>query len=119
MIDPASFSLALFRYHLLPYFAVNIASLWLPGLELVCALALLVPRLRASALILIFILLILFSLGISVNLLQGSQMACGCFSTSPMAHSNDWSGVAKNSGLMILIACILSLTPREKDWKED
>ncbi len=103
IIDPAGFSLSVFRYHLLPYASVNTVSLWIAWLELVCAFALLfVPLFRESALWLHFGLLIMFSLGIGINLIRGSHMACGCFSFSPMAPPIGWLGLLKNLGLMIL-----------------
>ena len=107
MVDPSGFSLSIFRYHLLPYDAVNAVSLWITGLELACAFILLfVPRLRMAALWLLLGLLLVFSFGIGINLLRGSHMACGCFSSSPMAHPIGWLGVLKNVGLMVLTVYI-------------
>ena len=103
VIDPTSFSLSVFRYHLLPYAAVNAASLWIAWLELTCAFALLfIPRFRAASLWLLLGLLAAFSFGVGINLLRGSHMACGCFSSSPMAHPISWLGLLKNLGLVIL-----------------
>jgi len=103
IIDPAGVSLSVFRYHLLPYETVNVIALWLAGLELTCVAGLFVARMRTAALWIILGLLILFSLGIGINLVRGSHMACGCFSTSPMAHPSGWLGLLKNLGLMLLV----------------
>ena len=109
VIDPAGFSLSVFRYHLLPYAAVNSVSVWIAWLEVSCAFILLfIPRFRLAALWLILGLLAVFSFGIGINLARGSHMACGCFSTSPMAHPIGWLGWVKNIGLMILVAFALS-----------
>ena len=109
MLDPEGFSLAVYRYHLVPNITVNMMSLWIATLELVCAtILLLVPRLRKAALWIIMYLLIAFTLGIGINLMRGSQMACGCFSTSPMAHPIGWLGLLKNLGLMVLAAYALA-----------
>ena len=108
IIDPSGFSLSVFRYHLLPYEAVNIAALWIAGLELACVAGLFILRLRTAALWTLLCLLIVFTLGIGINLLRGSHMACGCFSTSPMAHPMGWLGVLKNVGLMALVAYVLT-----------
>jgi hypothetical protein len=107
-IDPAGFSLSVFRYHLLPYAAVNIVSLWIAWLELTCVFILLfVPRLRTAALWSILCLLAMFSMGIGINLMRGSHMACGCFSSSPMAHPVSWLLLLKNCALMGLTAFVL------------
>ncbi len=103
VLDPEGFALSVYRYHLLPHAAVNAVSLWIAWLELACAvILLLIPRLRTSAQWLLLSLLITFSLAIIVNLIRGSQMACGCFSTSSLAHPIGWLGLLKNLGLMLL-----------------
>lgn len=103
VMDPAGFLLSVFRFHLLPYSTVNIVSLWIAWLELSCAFVLLfVPRLRIAALWLILGLLIVFTVAIVISFVRGSHIACGCFSSSPMAHSMGWWGILKNLGLMIV-----------------
>lgn len=105
IIDPSGFSLSVFRYHLLPYAAVNAVSLWIAWLELMCAFVLLfIPRFRVASLWIILGLLLVFSLGLGINLMRGSHMACGCFSSSPLAHPIGWGGLLKNLGLAILAA---------------
>jgi uncharacterized membrane protein YphA (DoxX/SURF4 family) len=118
MVDPSGFSLSVFRYHLLPYDAVNAVSLWIAGMELACAFVLLfVPRLRTAALWLLLCLLLVFSFGVGINLARGASMACGCFSTSPMTHPIGWFGVLKNVGLMALaVYALLSRTPMNSDY---
>jgi uncharacterized membrane protein len=64
MVDPAGFSLSVFRYHLFPYDAVNAVSLWIAGLELACVIGLFIPRLRTAALWVLLCLLLVFSIGI-------------------------------------------------------
>ena len=109
VIDPSGFSLSVFRVHLLPYAAVNAASLWIAWLELACAFILLfIPRFRVAALWIILALLLVFSLGLGLNLIRGSHMACGCFSSSPMAHPISWLALLKNIGLMIPVVYVLA-----------
>lgn len=108
MIDPSGFSLAVFRYHILPYAAVNMVSLWIAGLELLCAVLLFVRPWRTAALWMLACLLLVFSIGIGIHLARGSHMACGCFSTSPMAHTTGWLGLLKNAGLMTAVIFALA-----------
>lgn len=108
IIDPASFSLSVFRFHVLPYIVVNSVALWIAGLELACVVGLLIARVRAAVLFTLMGLLIVFSLGIAINLMRGSHMACGCFSTSTMAHPISWLSLLKNAGLMALALYVLS-----------
>ena len=103
ILYPADFALAVYRFRLLPDFAVNAVSLWMQWLEVVCALCLLfVPKFRVAALWIALVLLVLFTGGIAVNLLRGSVFSCGCFSASPVAKPMDWLSVWRNIALILL-----------------
>lgn len=111
LLHPEAFALALYRYHLVPDILVNTLSLWIAAMEMVCAGTIAAaPRLRTAALWIVLGLLIAFTIGISINLMQGSHMACGCFSMSPMASPIGWIGILKNAGLMLLAIHILGGT---------
>ena len=108
ILHPADFALAVYRYHLLPDALVNPVALFIPWLEFVTALALLfVPRLRVAALGVAMGLLLLFTVGIAINLLRGNLVSCGCFSNSPPAAPMSWLSVARNIGLFLLAALAL------------
>ena len=111
LLDLEGAALSVYRYHLLPSCSVNILALWLGALELWCSIALLIPRFRKAALWLVLGLLIIFSLAIGINLMRGSQMTCGCFSTSPMAHPIGWLSDLKNFGLIALVICAFRTVP--------
>lgn len=104
ILDPEAFALSVYRYHLLPFWAVNAVALWIPMLELVCGATLLfVPRLRPATLLVLLGLLIIFSGGIGINLIRGNEVSCGCFSMSPLAQSMSWLGLLKNVVLVFLV----------------
>lgn len=108
LIDPEGFSLTVFRYHLLPYEMVNAVALWIPGVELICAFLLLIPRFRLIALRTILVLLMVFSVGIGINLLHGNSMACGCFSSSPLTNPIGWVALLKNVVLAFLTVFLMA-----------
>ncbi len=108
ILHPADFALAVYRYHLLPDFLVNMVSLFFPWLEVVTALALLfIPRFRVAALCLAMAILLLFTAGIAINLLRGTPFGCGCFGNSPTAPPMSWLNVARNVALILLTALAL------------
>lgn len=84
IIHPDEFALAVYRYHLLPYSLVNIASLWISWTELIVAISLFIPRLRVAGYLLVMLMLTVFSLSIGIMIVQGNEMSCGCFSSSPL-----------------------------------
>lgn len=82
IIEPHEFAVSVFRYQMVPYPLVNIMAIYLPWLELVTGITILVPRWsRASAMIILGLLLV-FTTAISINLVRGIDIACGCFSVS-------------------------------------
>lgn len=103
LLDPQSFSLAVYRYHLIPDQIVNLFSLWLAGFEVVSAIALFCSfRIRLTALYFQIVLLSAFSAGIAISILRGSQMSCGCLSLSPTQMPVSVTSIVKNIGLVLL-----------------
>ena len=110
---PADFALSVYRFHLLPDFLVNAASLYFQWLEMACVICLLfIPKYRVAALWVSLVLLTLFTGGLAINLLRGSAFSCGCFGNSPLAKPMDWLSVARNVGLILL--ALLALAGRRR-----
>ncbi|HEV8657006.1 MAG TPA: MauE/DoxX family redox-associated membrane protein [Thermoanaerobaculia bacterium] len=80
--DPPSFAHMIYNYRILPAGLINISSLVLPWVELLCGLALIVGIWRKAALAIIAILLAVFIAAISLNLARGNAIDCGCFNVS-------------------------------------
>lgn len=108
ILYPADFSLAVYRFHLLPDVLVNIVSLYVPWVEVVCGFCLLfVPKLRVASLWIVLVLLIIFTIAIGINLFQGSEIGCGCFSSAPDAQPMSGMSLARNVALMGLAGLAL------------
>ena len=98
--QPHEFALAVYRYQMLPYGLVNIMAVLLPWIELVAAVALLVPRLSDGASPILGALLLVFTAAIAINLFRGIDMACGCFTVDSNAETIGWWNVARNLALL-------------------
>jgi putative oxidoreductase len=110
---PADFAVSVYRFHLLPGFLVNLAALYLPWLELVCAVCLLfIPRYRSAALWIVLILLAGFTAAIGINLWRGSVFGCGCFGRGAADEPMNWLSLLRNTGLISLV--VLALVARRK-----
>lgn len=104
IVNPAAFAEAVYRYHLLPDWAINLVAIYLPWLELVCAVALiLLPGLRRGAFALIGGMLFVFTGAMAVNLYRGIDIACGCFSVTRGDSLTGWN-IARNLGLLLITA---------------
>lgn len=82
IIAPAEFAKMIYGYGLFPGELINLIAIVLPFIELFTGLMLIVGVWTRSAMLIINILLILFILLISINLIRGHQFDCGCFSAA-------------------------------------
>jgi uncharacterized membrane protein YphA (DoxX/SURF4 family) len=99
--QPAEFAVAIFRYQLVPHAAINALAVYLPWLELVCALALFTRAdYRKAALVLIVLMLVVFTTAISINLYRGIDIACGCFSVKAAQGHLGWLSLLRNASLL-------------------
>lgn len=81
MVDPCSFSHVVANYKILPaQFLINLTAVYLPYIEVVCGVALLLNTRVKGASYILNVMLIVFIIAISINLLQGRNFDCGCFS---------------------------------------
>jgi uncharacterized membrane protein YphA (DoxX/SURF4 family) len=82
IIHPELFARTVYNYQLLPEVAVNVVALWIPWLELVAGVCLVLGLwVRGSVLVLIG-LLVVFLGALGFNIARGLDVACGCFSTT-------------------------------------
>jgi uncharacterized membrane protein YphA (DoxX/SURF4 family) len=85
--DPPSFAHMIYNYRLLPGALVNLFALVLPWLELLSGVALLLGVWRRAGAAVVGVLLLLFFAAISVNLLRGNAIECGCFDVRDLGKS--------------------------------
>ena len=80
--DPEGFARTIDNYKLLPFSLTNIAALTLPWIEVTTSILLIFGiRVKENAFI-ISALLGIFIIAISISLLRGLNIDCGCFGTS-------------------------------------
>jgi uncharacterized membrane protein YphA (DoxX/SURF4 family) len=86
---PEQFAKIVYNYKILPGFLINIYAVTLPWVELLAGC-----------------LLVIFVIAISINLLRGVNLNCGCFSTNPAGKKEGVSLLFKDfiflfMGLMV------------------
>ena len=78
---PDLFAEAVYNYQLLPEVMVNIVAIWLPWLELVSGVLLVLGFwIRGSVLVLTGLMMVFIG-ALGFNLARGLDINCGCFST--------------------------------------
>jgi uncharacterized membrane protein YphA (DoxX/SURF4 family) len=76
---PAEFADNIAGYLIVPYWLVNPLAVFMPWLELVCGLFLLAGVRVRAAVLLIAGMLVMFTLAVTVALVQDTPIGCGCF----------------------------------------
>ena len=108
--DPTGFAQDVSHYRLLPDALTPLIALGLPVLEVVTAVALLLPGYARGGAVLSALMLFGFALGMAQAKLRGIDLDCGCFGTDSGAKVS-WGKVALNGGLAILSLWIIRLLP--------
>jgi putative oxidoreductase len=82
LADPQSFAVDIGNYHLLPYPLTLALAVYLPWLELVCAVAVLSRWRDRGALTVLLALCLFFSLALTSAWMRGLDIRCGCFGSN-------------------------------------
>jgi uncharacterized membrane protein YphA (DoxX/SURF4 family) len=80
---PEQFAKIVYNYKILPGSLINIFAVILPWVEFLAGCFLILGIFTESASLLLSFLLVIFVIAISINLLRGVNLNCGCFSTNP------------------------------------
>lgn len=103
IIDPTSFARSIERYDALPYWAVSPLAIYLPWLEVVLGLALLLcKRLREAAAYLSLSLMFVFTAAFVIAWSRGISIDCGCFGGDSLQGSSPWLYLARNTAFIAL-----------------
>ena len=89
ILDPPAFAHEIFNFRLIPGSLVNAAALWLPWVEMLAGLALVLGIWRRVSAVLLGLLLAVFVGALSVNLARGRAVDCGCFGSSKAAKTTE------------------------------
>jgi Methylamine utilisation protein MauE len=115
--SPAIFRSALDEYRLIPRSVSGIAAVFVVTAELLAAVLVLIPGARAAGLAIMAGLLLMYTAGISINLLRGRRdIDCGCSGPSSRHELSGWL-VLRN--LLLLGLVLLALGPastRPLNW---
>ena len=77
----AEFAETIASYRMVPYWGVNATAIIMPWIELISGILLLCGIRVRSAIVVIGSLLLMFTVGIAINLIWNAPIDCGCFHT--------------------------------------
>jgi len=108
--DPPSFAHMIYNYRILPAALINISALIMPWVELLCGLALILGVWTRPARIIVGLMLAVFMVAISWNLLRGNAIDCGCFDPSATGKTYEeriqdmWLVLLRDAGMLLMVA---------------
>jgi putative oxidoreductase len=118
--DPPGFAHEIHNYALVPGVAVNAMALVLPWIEMACGLALFIGVARRTSARILGVLLVVFVIALSINLIRGRPVDCGCFGTSTVEKTQaerlrdmKWA-IGRDLFFLLLVGQVLSATRREE-----
>jgi len=108
---PDLFADAIHNYRLIPIPFENLPALTLPWIELGFGIFLIVGFLTRSGALTLGSLLLLFIVAISINIIRGLDIACGCFTLTNEGRHLAWTTLIVDI-LLLLPAVQLLLFPK-------
>ena len=103
ILEPATFARSIWYYHLVPGSLINLMALILPWLELVCGLALIIGFYVRGAVLWSGLMTVLFMIALSVAIVQGIDIDCGCFKAAKASSGAAWDALLFDIGMIALI----------------
>ena len=106
IVNPRDFAVAIYNYQLLPDFAINLSAIFLPWLEVLIALSLVSGIYTRGAALISALLFLTFATALTINLVRGLDISCGCFGAS--SGNINWFYLARDLSLfcMSVFICI-------------
>ena len=111
--DPIAFAASIGAYKLLPHTITFVIATVLPWMEFICGACLVLGLLRRGAGLLLFGLLVVFTVAVIAALVRGLDISCGCFTQDPDAAKVGWWKIIENVGLTCLS---LLVTLAQNSW---
>ena len=114
IFSPGEFSLAIYRFQLVPYSIVNIMAIYLPWIEVSSGILILLPYTRDAAALIITILLFIFTTSLISALIRGLDITCGCFTLNPDAYQIGIHNIVRNICLFAIAVFILVISRKAR-----
>jgi uncharacterized membrane protein YphA (DoxX/SURF4 family) len=100
MANPQAFADIIGNYHILPAQLVNPLAIFLPWLEFLTGLFLIIGKWAEGSLLIYSTLLIIFILALAQALVRGLDISCGCFSVNPSTTSDVWLRIIEDIAML-------------------
>lgn len=90
ILDPVAFAQMIINYQIVSTGTANLSAMFLPWLELVCGICLIINRWPRGSAFIITGLMVVFMGALGYNIYRGMDVSCGCFTLTEKAPGNMW-----------------------------
>ena len=112
ILDPLKFLAAIETFHLLPYSIAYIVAYFLPWVETISGLALILNKGQKSALIILTTLITIFIIALVLSWGRGLDIVCGCFGHPKSLKTNYPLILIRNFAILTVLILILTRNKR-------
>ena len=102
IVDPYAFTTSILNYKVIDSTFATATATFLPWLELLCGIGLILGLYPRGSLLLITAMLIVFTILVASALFRGFDISCGCFSQDPNASKIGYQKILENCGMIVL-----------------
>ncbi len=102
IIEPATFAKGIWFYHLLPGNMINLLAVFLPWVELVCGVALIVGFQYKGAVTLVNLMMFMFMIALATAVYRGISIDCGCFKAAAATNSSALDSLLWDFGILAM-----------------
>ena len=114
LANMSDFAKIIQNYKLLPIELVNLLAIFLPWLEFIVGFCLVLGKFEKASLLLYSLMLIIFIIALSLALIRGLDISCGCFSVEPSSTSTVWVRIIEDIIMLFFsVNLYLNLPDRE------
>lgn len=110
--NTAEFAKVIYYYKILPTGFENLLAVFLPWIELITGLFLIVGKWTKGALLIYSTLLVIFIIALLQSQLRGLDISCGCFSVKPSSTSDVWLRIIEDL-IMLFFSVMLYRANRD------
>ena len=114
IVNPDHFAKIVYGYYLFPDAAINLIAIVLPFLEFFGAVALILGVYPRSAALLLNGLILAFIIVLSINLWQGKQFDCGCFSFEETGYTYTAGQLLVRDTVLFFLGLLVLLFGQER-----
>jgi uncharacterized membrane protein YphA (DoxX/SURF4 family) len=112
ILQPQEFAVAIYNYQLLPDCTINLSAIFLPWLEVLIAASLVIGIYTRGAALLSSLLFLIFAMALTINLVRGLDISCGCFGVS--SGNISWFYLARDLSLFCMSVFVLIY---DRSWR--